>query len=245
MKNQGPSDHRSTPGLGPLPTPPRSGAQPPISGARAAVLAALEHQPGPATLAALSQATSLHVNTLRGHLEALESQQRVRRLRAAPSGRGRPAWLYEATEPTGRALSDYAVLASRLAAAIHRTSVDPRAEGVTAGREWGQSLARDSVEGTSPSPAEARRRVVTLLADLGFAPEPHSRATAVRLTRCPLLDAARSHPDVVCGVHLGIVRGALQEWGAPSDHVELLPFSEPGACRLLMPAAPRPGNGRS
>lgn len=198
------------------------------------------------TLAALSQATSLHVNTLRGHLEALESQERVRRLRAAPSGRGRPAWLYEATELAGRAaLSEYAVLASRLAAAIQRTSTDPRAEGVSAGREWGQSLARDSGEGTSPSHAEARRRVVTLLATLGFAPEPHSRATAVRLTRCPLLDAARSHPDVVCGVHLGIVRGALQEWDAPSSQVELLPFSEPGACRLLMPAAPRPGNGRS
>ena len=45
-----------------------------------------------------------------------------------------------------------------------------------------------------------------------------------------LLEAARSHPDVVCGVHLGIVEGALQEWAMPSQTAELLPFSEPGAC---------------
>lgn len=188
----------------------------------------------------------MHVNTLRGHLEALESQRRVRRLRAAPSGRGRPAWLYEATEPGVYAsVSEYAVLAARLAAAIHRTSADPRAEGVDAGWEWGQALARDRHEGASRGPAEARRRVVALLSDLGFAPEPRSRASVVRLTRCPLLDAARSHPDVVCGVHLGIVRGALQQWGASSEGAELLPFSEPGACRLLMAAAPASDGSRS
>jgi predicted ArsR family transcriptional regulator len=65
------------------------------------------------------------------------------------------------------------------------------------------------------------------------------------LTQCPLLDAARTHPDVVCGVHLGIVRGALQEWGTSLGEVELLPFSEPGACRLLMPPTPRTARGRS
>jgi hypothetical protein len=37
---------------------------------------------------------------------------------------------------------------------------------------------------------------------------------------------------VVCGVHLGIVRGALEEYGADSDRTDLQPFAEPGACRL-------------
>jgi predicted ArsR family transcriptional regulator len=210
------------------------------------VLAALERQTAPTTLAGLTEATSLHVNTLRGHLEALESQHRVHRMRAAPSGRGRPAWLYEATEPADRgAPSEYAALASSLAAAIHRTSSDPRADGIEAGTEWGHALARTKQEEAAPGAVEARQRVVALLTDLGFAPEPLSRATAVRLTRCPLLDAARSHPDVVCGVHLGIVRGALKEWGASLGEVELLPFSEPGACRLLMPPTRSSARGRS
>jgi predicted ArsR family transcriptional regulator len=198
------------------------------------------------TLAGLSQATTLHVNTLRGHLEALESQNLVHRMRSTVGGRGRPAWLYEVTEPVERAApSEYAALASRLAAAIHRTSADPRAEGVAAGREWGQALARDGREAATSGAAEARRRVVLLLTDLGFAPEALNEATAVRLTRCPLLDAARTHPDVVCGVHLGIVRGALEEWGASSSEVELLPFSEAGACRLLMPEVQPRVAGRS
>src|SRR5699024_12003747 len=53
-----------------------------------------------------------------------------------------------------------------------------------------------------------------------------------RLTRCPLLEAAHEHPDIVCGVHLGLVRGALEVFGDPAAESELEPFSEPGACRL-------------
>ena len=71
----------------------------------------------------------------------------------------------------------------------------------------------------------------------GFAPE-HEGDEQVRLTRCPLLEAAHRHPEVVCGVHLGIVRGALEEYGADPEGSDLLPFAEPGACRLVMPPLP-------
>jgi predicted ArsR family transcriptional regulator len=53
-----------------------------------------------------------------------------------------------------------------------------------------------------------------------------------RLTRCPLLEAAHEYPDIVCGVHLGLVRGALEVFGDPDAESEIDPFSEPGACRL-------------
>jgi predicted ArsR family transcriptional regulator len=58
----------------------------------------------------------------------------------------------------------------------------------------------------------------------------------VRLTRCPLLEAAHRTPEVVCGVHVGIVRGALVERGASPAGTALTPFAEPGACRLVLPA---------
>ena len=80
-----------------------------------------------------------------------------------------------------------------------------------------------------------------LLDDLGFGPETvPDEPSDVRLTRCPLLEAAHRHPDVVCGVHLGIVRGALARHGADPAGAELLPFAEPGACRLLVPPLDRP-----
>ena len=85
------------------------------------------------------------------------------------------------------------------------------------------------------------RAVVQLLDGLGFAPQPDARHVVVRLTRCPLLEAARRHPEIVCGVHLGIVRGALEVYGGEAERADLLAFSEPGACLLDLT---RPGSPR-
>jgi predicted ArsR family transcriptional regulator len=216
--------------------------RPVLSASRAAVLQAV--QAGPSTLAALSTATGLHANTLREHLEALTQDHLVRRKPAPPHGRGRPAWLYEVTAATRTpAGAEYAGLAAALAAVLHRTSASPWADAVSAGTAWGGTLARARLGSRPADPASAREEVVELLADLRFAPETEQRPDGdgpddgdevVRLTRCPLLDAAKEHPDVVCGVHLGIVRGALQEHGADPDGSTLLPFAEPGCCRLTM-----------
>jgi predicted ArsR family transcriptional regulator len=197
-------------------------------------------QPEPVTQAAVVRATGLHPNTIREHLAGLRRRGLVRRRRAEPSGRGRPAWLYEATdnEPTG---SEYARLAAALAVTVARTSDEPVAVAAAAGEEWGHELARD--RGAVRSTAElARRHVIQLLDELGYEPETTGNSSAqVRLTRCPLLEAAHRHPEVVCGVHLGIVRGALEEYGADPAGCELVPFAEPGACRLVVPPVDEPG----
>ena len=194
----------------------------------------LREQPEPLTLASLVAVTGLHENTLREHLAALVGLGLVRRFRAEPSGRGRPAWLYELTDE-GPARSEYAGLAAALAGSIARTSDDPGRAAAAAGEEWGRDLARD--RGAVPtSPGAAREQVLRLLDDLGFEPETtRDHPADVRLTRCPLLEAAHRHPEVVCGVHLGIVRGALEEYGADPAGSTLEPFAEPGACRLVVP----------
>jgi predicted ArsR family transcriptional regulator len=219
------------PEMGPRPAEPvRAGR--PLSASRAAVLDALRDQAGPVTVAALERATDLHPNTLREHLDGLVARDLARRVRATPSGRGRPAWLYEATDAAAGAGSEYAGLAATLAAHLHRTSDNPGEDAVLAGQAWGHSLARTSGAPDGHGEAAARRKVVSILDGVGFAPQADERATTARLTRCPLLDAAKEFPDVVCGVHLGIVRGALDEYGADSTRTDLAPFSEPGACRL-------------
>lgn len=192
----------------------------------------LHEADGPRNLADLSNATGLHPNTLREHLEALVARGLARRFRAAPHGRGRPAWLYEATAAEPGAGAEYAGLAATLAAHIHRTSSDPRQDAVEAGSAWGRELARKAGRPHGEGDAEARRKVVDLLGEVGFAPETDEAATSARLTRCPLLDTAKEYPDVVCGVHLGIVRGALDEYGADRSRTSLVPFAEPGACLL-------------
>jgi len=150
--------------------------------------------------------------------------------------------------PDGEA-REYAALASVLAAQVGRISAQPGADAIEAGRMWGRELVRGSQlsqgqlsgAAVSPSAVATRRTVVTLLDELGFAPSADARVSVVRLRRCPLLEAAHRNPEVVCSVHLGLVRGALDELGADPGRTEaiaLQPFSEPGACRLDM--FPRP-----
>jgi predicted ArsR family transcriptional regulator len=214
--------------------PRNARAASPLSASRAALVERLREQPEPLTLASLVAVTGLHENTLREHLAALVRCGVVRRQRAEPSGRGRPAWLYELTDED-QARSEYAGLAAALAATIARTSENPGRVAAAAGEEWGRELARD--RGAVPvSPIAARDQVLRVLDDLGFAPETTpEHPAAVRLTRCPLLEAAHRHREVVCGVHLGIVRGALAEYGTDPTGTALEPFAAPGACLLVVP----------
>ncbi len=193
----------------------------------------LRNQPEPLTLASLVTATGLHENTLREHLTALVRRGMVRRRRADPTGRGRPAWLYELIDE--EPAPEYAGLAAALAAVLARTHDDPGAAGIAAGEDWGRELAGERGAVALP-PTAARGQVVGLLDDLGFAPvAAPDRPSEIRLTRCPLLEAAYRHPEVVCAVHLGIVRGALTGYGADPTGSALVPFAEPGACRLVLP----------
>ena len=240
------------PGFGPLP-PRASRRRAHLSTARARILDVLIDQPEPCTVSALSALTRQHPNTIREHLDGLVVQRLAVRESSPAHGRGRPAWLYSAVPEVGSdaGAREYAGLASTLAAQIARSSGQPRADSIQAGRMWGRDLVRRSraalrTDGVGPPNAAAahsavavRREVVALLEELGFAPSSDARVSVVKLRRCPMLEAAHNYPDVVCGVHLGVVRGALAELGADADHTnrtELQPFSEPGACRLdLLP----------
>ena len=180
-----------------------------------------------------------HVNTVRLHLEYLAQSGLALRERAPGVGRGRPSWHYRANpdhpEPDPR-VREYGALAGALAAHIVRTSTRPEGDAYAAGLEWGRQEGRERHLGDT-SRANARRTVVSILAELGFAPTANERHTTVHLTRCPLLDVARQYPDVVCQVHRGLVGGLLQSLGADPADADLRPFSDPGSCRLRMTTA--------
>jgi len=187
----------------------------------------------------LAETLGQHTNTVREHLDALVAAGLVERQPGRSAGRGRPANRYRArsVEQTQPAVREYAGLASALAEHIARTSANPKAEALAAGVRWGEQLASARVGerdgGPQPgTPTGARRGVVEIMSDLGFAPEADSRAAMVRLRRCPLLETARRHPEVVCAVHLGVARGALSTLGGDPERADLVPFAEVGACRL-------------
>ena len=219
------------PGFGPVTGSGRSTT--PLSRPRAGLLGVLRAQAEPVTLAALATLSGLHVNTVREHLDALVRQGLAKRHTAAPHGRGRPAWLYAAIDEDAPA-SEYAGLAAALAATISRSSATPAEDAATAGADWGRRLADERGAHQERDAAAAARQVMDLLDDLGFGAQPDPENGVVRLTSCPLLEAAHQYPDIVCGVHLGLVRGALTAYGGDPEGTELLPFAEPGACLLRL-----------
>ncbi len=217
-----------------------------LSRARLAVLDVLASQPEPCSVSSVATALGQHPNTVREHLEGLVEAGLATSESAPAHGRGRPARLYApVTEsPTTSGAAEYAGLASALAAQIARSSADPVGDALGAGRAWGADLVED-VELPARTSSAARQEVVSLLDRLGFAPVPDDDAASVALTRCPLLEAAYRNPEVVCAVHLGLAQGALERLGAPAEGTSLLPFAEPGACRLhLRPADRATATGR-
>jgi len=216
-------------GLGPRP----GSSERTLSPSRRAILETLRGQPEPLTQSAIEALTQLHENTVREHLIGLVRAGLAHRYAAEPSGRGRPAWLYVATDDPGA--SEYAALASALASTIARTSSNVHDDALEAGLSWAEELLNERAA-QARTPEQARAHVVLLLDDLGFEPRQDEEHPAeVDLTRCPLLAAAHRHPEVVCAVHLGLVRGALQQFGVDPGGSDLVPFAGPGTCRLLVP----------
>lgn len=199
----------------------------PLSSARAAVLAQLADADGkPLRAQEIAKTLGQHVNTTREHLEGLVSDSLAEATTEKPRGRGRPATLYRCLPggpmwPIGR---QYAALADVLVEQVLESVEDPSAAAYRAGQRWGRKLL-DEPDGLTPQQAVDRQ-----LTEVGFAPE-RSGEGEWRLLRCPLLSAARRHPEVVCNVHRGVVAALLDGLGEPSE-VQVFPFSEPGACRI-------------
>ncbi|WP_205787237.1 helix-turn-helix transcriptional regulator [Specibacter cremeus] len=211
----------------------------PISKARASVLERLRGAAAPLSVDALAAATGQHANTVREHLEALVAAGLATRTTAARAGRGRPAWLYAPALPDA-APAGYAALAGVLAAHIAATSTSPAADGEQAGRQWADALrGARPLPGVAPAarrPRAVRLQVAEHLRQAGFGVDANPAATELALTVCPILAAARNNPDVVCAVHLGLVRGLLEGTGLPAEGVRLVPFARPGSCALHLPA---------
>ena len=221
MKNNRAAGQAPRPGYGPLPTARARRRLAHLSTARARLLDVLVDQPEPCTVSALASLTHQHPNTIREHLDGLVGDKLALRTRAQAQGRGRPAWLYSAAPEVGSepGAREYAGLASALATQIARSSRHPSSDSIEAGRTWGRDLIRQgrakvaadgataaSPNGATPGTTEipatpaiaaiaARREVVGLLDELGFAPLADARVGVVKLRRCPLLEAAHQCPD--------------------------------------------------
>jgi predicted ArsR family transcriptional regulator len=179
----------------------------------------------------LAQELGLHVNTVRSHLTILERAQLVSSSPEDRRVRGRPRLIFRATTADDATGDEYRFLATVLASSITSDTDDPGRRARQAGERWGKHLVDRPPPGRPAGADEALERVMVLLDDLGFAPRPASGTRGrIELHRCPFRELAAEHTDVVCGVHLGILRGALAEAGGSSGGIALSPFVTETMC---------------
>ncbi|MEU0597871.1 helix-turn-helix domain-containing protein [Streptomyces sp. NPDC006393] len=194
----------------------------------------------------VAEQTGLHPNTARFHLDTLVKEGLAERRTEGRGRPGRPRTVYHAAPshvPAGR--RSYQLLAQMLTGLITQALPQPAQAAVDAGEAWGRYLV------DTPSPAqridmdEAVRRLTRVLADVGFSPGPVQDRPdrVVPLRHCPFREVAEEHREVVCSLHLGLMRGALKEVRAPIGVERLEPFVEPSLClaHLTPVGEDRPG----
>src|SRR5215469_4819588 len=220
----------------------------PLGRSRTDVLDMLRASDGPLGVREIASHMGLHQNTARFHLEALvEAGLAVRETedRETP-GRPRIGYRAVADGPAGR--RRYRLLAEMLTSLIAGTMPEPGRAAEEAGREWGGYLTEQPPPYQRPTAEEAVAKLTAIMEELGFA--PHAEADdggqyRLCLRQCPFREVAEHHQDVICSLHLGLMRGALARMRAPVTADRLDPFLEPSLCVAHFspkedPGAPRP-----
>ncbi|MHC3467460.1 helix-turn-helix transcriptional regulator [Streptomyces sp. 7R007] len=196
------------------------------------ILALLRAAPAPLGVTETAERIGVHPNTVRFHLDTLVDEGLVERRPAEPAGPGRPRTVYTPRPGMDRSGSrGYQLLARMLLSRLAASPGAGRADVVETGRAWGRFLVEQPAPFEEPDAERAAARLVGLLDDLGFAPEPEGAVPSrIRLRHCPFLELAEEYGQLVCPLHLALMQGALAELGAALTATELEPFAEPGAC---------------
>src|SRR6185312_1479434 len=220
----------------------------PLRRSRADVLDMLRAADGPLGVREVAQRTGLHPNTARFHLEALTEAGLAVRETEDRETPGRPRIGYRATDggPAGPAgPRRYRLLAEMLTSLIAGTMPEPGSAAEEAGREWGAYLTEQPPPYQRMSAAEAVAKLMTTMEELGFAPRTESDADSGQYRLClrqyPFREVAEHHQDVICALHLGLMRGALARMRAPVTADRLDPFVEPSLCIARLSARDDPG----
>lgn len=209
----------------------------PASGKRADVLALLRTAGRAMSVAEVADATDLHINTARFHLDGLVEDGLAHRQSEPRSVPGRPRVLYSAEGPSPGPRS-YALLAEMLTGLVSSLK-DAGPAAVEAGRAWGRHLVERAAPSERVDRQEAVHRLERVLDAVGFRPEVGDATadTEIRLHHCPFREVAERHTDVVCAIHLGLMQGALAELNAPVEATTLQPWVTPNLCVARLRAA--------
>ena len=197
---------------------------------RREVLRVLRASPDPMSIVAIAEVLGVHPNTVRFHLDSLVGDGQVEHVEPDRKGPGRPPLMFQAVRQMDRGGTRHYRLLAEILPMAFGAERDPRAKALAAGRAWGRKL--ESVPTHATSAEDAIDHLVEVLDDLGFAPERRTTdgEQQVGLRHCPFLEVAEIRTNVICPVHLGLMQGAMESWGAPVAVERLDAFVEPDLC---------------
>ncbi|UFN44650.1 helix-turn-helix transcriptional regulator [Nocardioides okcheonensis] len=212
---------------------------------RAIVEAIREHRPGPRdpdagglTAGQLAERLGLHPTTVRFHTARLEQAGVLTSTTTKAFGVGAPRKVYALVRPAAPdRRADYLLRLLQLMTESFSAGATPQ----QAGEQWAVRHLDLVPSAPAASPGAWLGKVgpiVDVLQDWGYAPDlttaDHGRTCRLVLAECPFLDLARATPDVVCGIHEGLLRGALRALGEQEVEVVLEPFVGPALCRAAI-----------
>ncbi len=217
----------------------------PLGRSRSDVLEMLRAANGPLGVREVAERMGLHPNTARFHLEALAEAGLAVRETEDRETPGRPRIGYRAVAggPSGR--RRYRLLAEMLTSLVAGTMPEPGKAAEDAGRKWGAYLTDQPPPYQQLTAEEAIANLMAIMEELGFSPQAETSDGSGRyqlcLRQCPFREVAERHQEVICALHLGLMRGALARMRAPVSADRLDPFVEPSLCIAQLTARDDPG----
>jgi predicted ArsR family transcriptional regulator len=179
---------------------------------RYAIYLELARAPKPLATAEVAESLALHPNTVRPHLERMRDVGLLEVTTDTQGAVGRPQHRYSLApdapslgfEPPAFPVLARMLLRLAASADLHAT------DAVDAGREQGAAAA------ARPDRVGACAAALTAeLASLGFDPAgvTDDVGTTIAFPRCPFRELAEANPELVCGLHRGLVEGFVDARG--------------------------------
>jgi predicted ArsR family transcriptional regulator len=201
---------------------------------RRGIYLAVRESAGTTTAPRLAEEFGIHPNVARHHLERLLSEGYVEETAAPTTGEphpGRPPRHYRAT---GKEIAvsypprRFDLLAELLVRVIEQldTDVAPQiAEEV--GVRFGTELAGTLGLAGDRDPEAALRTVSGALETIGFGVAPGPADRSLLTSHCPFGQTAADHPEIVCRIDQGIVRGLMAAAAGSTARVVVGPHEGP------------------
>lgn len=193
---------------------------------REQILQLLRDSSAPMSIEDLCTATGLHGNTVRGHLEVLAAGGEVTRTRGATGGRGRPPWLYQASN-RGQAVMDElrATLKAQLGAGDSADEVFV----IEAAERWAEAMGADFSPRDVATPDEAVQAAADALTRVGFSAEASPLGDSITLRTCPYAALVADHP-VICDIHTALLTDLLHRTDQGVELEQMQVWTTPTAC---------------